>query len=107
MLHENEDFNVRRSSRRKNYVDTPKSNKDLPKGQCTHVNTHVSKKACHTTITQPDHWCCQQCETSDSIRLCLKCGICYCKTHIAAHCQKEKHYIILQMNAIFKNELIR
>jgi hypothetical protein len=45
----------------------------------------LAVSACEHTIATPDEWICMNCETSESIRLCLQCGRCVCVQHFHSH----------------------
>ena len=59
--------------------------------RCEHIHgesggTAVDEESCNETIRKPDSWCCELCETSNGIRLCLACGSCACERWGRAQC---------------------
>jgi hypothetical protein len=60
----------------------------------------INESLCQQTIRKPDSWCCEACETSNSIRMCLCCGSCACERHSYAHYEQHRsHTLFLQLNA--------
>lgn len=70
------------------------------KTPCPHIHEGIDEAACLNTIRKPDSWCCEACETSNGIRMCLCCGSCACERHSYAHFERfADHRIALQLNA--------
>ena len=71
---------------------------------CSHVsnpeNSCIDEAKCIDTIKNPSRWCCANCETSNSIRMCLACGECACERHSYLHFESHRtHPMFLQLNA--------
>jgi len=66
---------------------------------CNHVENGINKEKCLATIRKPDAWCCEACDTSNAIRLCLHCGSCACERHSYRHNDNAlSHALFLQLN---------
>lgn len=80
----------------------PDSAKLTAHRSCDHVSesTSISESRCIDTIKNPSRWCCANCETSNSIRMCLACGECACERHSYLHFETHSaHPLFLQLNA--------